>query len=991
MRKMYGLMTVLFLLFAQFVFAQTEVSGTVTDEKGNPLSSATISVKGTQTRTQSDANGVFKIKVPNDKAILIVSFVGYVAKNVAVTGSDLTIKLEEDNTKLNEVVVTGLTSSIKKANSANSIATINANQLTGKTRAQTLDGAMQGKVPGANIIANGGAPGGGFSVRLRGVSSITQDSEPLYIIDGVIVNNSQFNTGAGTGPFSGATRQTSGTQDQAANRIADINPQDIEKMEILKGPSAAAIYGTRANAGVIIITTKKGKNGKTSISFSQDFGIAQAQRFVEMHTTKWDKQFTAGVELATGAQLTALKTATNPTDQTWDYERIIYGNTGFLTNSRLSLTGGTDKVRFYVGAGLQNEKGIQKGTGYNRTSLRLNLDLKPFSFMDISINSSYVYTNSDRSFSGNDNNGVSIGYNMAYLPNWLPQLPVNGVYPDNPFTGQNILEIVDKGVNNEKVNRLIQSFSSNIYLLQKENQSLKLTFQGGVDWLQTYNEVYMPDDVQYQQAKASGNPPGASRYTNIRNTNYNVQAALNHSLNVKDFTFNTSLGIVQLERNTRSEWIQGEGFKPGQRNPANASVILTSWVYSGEKEIGRFIQEDINYNDKVNLTLALRQDKSTLNGDPNKWYNFLKAGLSVNLTNFNFFKIKGMDLFKVRAAFGQTGKSAAYGNTFTLLNDVIIGGQSGVTYPAVIGNAGIEPETAQEIEAGFDMGLFNGRLGLEFTWYDKRIKNLIDAYSLSPGTGINSIAAFPIGEMQNTGIEIGLNGTIVKKKDLQVNAFVNWWTNSTKMLDLIIPEKAVGATGFGAFGTQRLRKGASPTAWYGSPNVGGLPTQYEDAQPLWQASMGSTITYKGFEFSFLLQHSHKNFNSSLNQELTDEGGTSPDWSTIDKTTNVPVGNARKLGQPGITTRQFIVEATYTKLREVSLYYNLPKTSVTSWFKGAVESIKVGVSANNLFLWTPYYGYDPEASNFGNRPTGATVDLLAYPSQKRMFFHLLVNF
>jgi TonB-linked SusC/RagA family outer membrane protein len=991
MTKVLLLLTV--LLLPAWMFGQTVVNGRVTDGAGQPVSAATVAVKGISRITQTGTDGKFSISVPSASSKITISSIGYVSQTVDAGSGNLEIKLVEDNIKLSEVVVMGLATTVKRTNAANSVATLSAKQLTGSTRPQTLDGALQGKIAGANIVANSGAPGGGFSIRLRGVSSITQNSEPLYIVDGVYIDNSQFATGAGTGPFSGATRQTAGTQDQAANRLADLNPQDIENIEVLKGPSAAAIYGTRANAGVVIITTRKGKAGKTNVSFGQDIGFAKAQNLIGMHKTPWNlDKINNGAFLISGPAMAALFAANGSGTTTYDYEKLAYGNTGFLRNTRISATGGTDKIRFYVGGNISDEKGIQKRTGYNRNSLRMNIDFKPFSFMDMAVTTNYLNTNSDRSFSGNDNNGVSLGYNLAYLPNWLPMLPTNGVYPENPLTGQNPFEIIDKGVNNEKTNRFITSFSSTIHLLKREKHSLKFALQGGADFLTAENEVYMPDDVQYQQAKFSGNPPGASRYTTNRNLNTNMQSFLVYTGNYKAFTFTTSAGATRLTRDTRINWFQGEGFKPGQRNPTTAQVQVSFENFAGEKELGRLIQQEINWDDKVIVTGGVRQDRSSLNGDAQKYYSFKKGSVAVNVANFDFWKVKQVGMLKLRLAYGETGKSAVFGSTFSTLGDVVIDGSSGGVYPAVLGNTGIEPEIATELEGGIDLSLFNNRLGIEFTMYNKKVKNLIEAFNLSPGTGVVQIAAYPIGDLRNKGVELGISGTIISNRKIKWTSSLNWFQNRSEMTRLIIPEKNVASTGFGAFGVQRLRLGTSPTAWYGSPNSAtGAPTQYEDAQPKWQAGWSNTITIlKNLEFSFLIHRSHKNFNSSLNQELTDEGGTSPDWSDKDKN-GTYVGLARQLGQPGITTRQFIVDASYTKLREVSLYYTVPKKLLGEKIGRSFETLRVGVSGNNLFVWTPYYGYDPEAGNFGNRPTGATVDLLSFPSARRIFFHFNITF
>ena len=236
MRKKFKLLTLLLaLLLPAWLIAQTVVSGRVTESTGNkPLEGATVSVRGAKNFVQTDADGKFSISVANADARLIVTYVGYLTQTADAKNSKA-ISLVIDNTSMSEVVVTGLATSIKRSNSANAVGIISAKQLTGNTRPQTLDGAMQGKITGAQISANSGAPGGGFSVRLRGISSINLSSEPLYIVDGVYISNSQNATGAGTGPFSGATGQTAGTQDQAPNRLADINPGDIEKRINIEG------------------------------------------------------------------------------------------------------------------------------------------------------------------------------------------------------------------------------------------------------------------------------------------------------------------------------------------------------------------------------------------------------------------------------------------------------------------------------------------------------------------------------------------------------------------------------------------------------------------------------------------------------------------------------------------------------------------------------------------------------------------------------------
>jgi TonB-linked SusC/RagA family outer membrane protein len=993
MRKIASLLTMLLLLIVLIpiaALAQTSVTGKVTDAQNAPLAGATISVRGSNISTQTDQNGNFTISVPNSNARLVVSFVGYTSRTLDAS-SNMSIQLEEDRANLSEVVVTGLATSVKRSNLANSVATISAKELTGSTRQQTVDAALQGKVAGAQILATSGAPGGGFSVRLRGISSINLSSEPLYIIDGVYMNNSQFQSGGGTGPFSGATTTgTSSTQDQTPNRLADLNPADIENIEILKGPSAAAIYGTRANAGVIIITTKRGRAGKTNISFGQDVGISSAINLLGLHESKWDQQFKVGTDKANAATYTNLKAARNPGDETWNYEDIIYGNTGFIRNTRLGVTGGTDKIRFYAGGNLWDESGVQKRTGYARNSARINLDLKPTKWWDVSVATNYTNTNSDRGFSGNNNNGVAVGYSIAYLPNWLPQLPVNGVYPTNPLTGQNIFEIIDKTENNEKVNRYIVSFNNTFHLLRRDNHSLKFQAQGGLDYIHQENFLFMPEELQFQQARAN---PGAVRYSTIRNRNINMQGFLVDNFEIKQFGFTTSAGMVRLEAENRSNWFQGEGLPRGTTNPNNATVQLSDLNLSSWQDVGYVVQEEVNWGDKIIGTAGIRWDKSSLNGpDANKLYAFPKASLAVNLSNFDFWNVPVVNYFKLRSAYGQTGNPAGFGTKFTNISALAIDGFTGFSFPTIVGNPGIQPEISQELEFGVDFGLFNNRISGEVTYYNRVIKDFIDTYNLSPGTGVTSIRAFNVGDIENKGVEVTLGSKVIQKRNITWSTNINWWQNRSEITRLDIPEKATANTGFGVYGTQRLRLGNSPSQWYGTPNVNGLPTAYEDAQPKWQASWSNNFTFlRNFEFSFLVHRSHKNFNSNLGYELTDGGGTTKDWSELNKD-GIPIGKTRTNSFTGSTSRKFIQDASFTKLREASLYYTLPKSVYgnVGAFKN-LEQVRVGISGNNIFVWSDYYGYDPEVANFGNRPTIASVDVMTYPAVRRLYFHLNVNF
>ena len=324
----------LLLLFSTTAWAQFTYSGTVKAETGEPLIGVSVILKGTSRGVVTDLDGNFSIQSNDESVTLMFSYTGYSTKEVVLTSSSPSaeVVLMEDYARLEEVIITGLASGVKRSNSGNAVTSVSGDELVGNTNPQTLDNALFGKIPGVNMSANSGAPGGGVNVQLRGISTLgAGSSQPLYIIDGVYVDNSTIRTGRTqvNGAGGGAA---GGNQDDAANRIADINPDDIEKIEILKGPSAAAIYGTRANAGVIIITTKKGTAGKTKVSLSQDFGMANGQNFQGFDV--WDetkvRNFFSGARV--DQELAALRAA-QQAGRVTDWEDYFYGETAILSNT----------------------------------------------------------------------------------------------------------------------------------------------------------------------------------------------------------------------------------------------------------------------------------------------------------------------------------------------------------------------------------------------------------------------------------------------------------------------------------------------------------------------------------------------------------------------------------------------------------------------------------------------------------------------------------
>jgi TonB-linked SusC/RagA family outer membrane protein len=984
------------LLFAVFAMstaavAQFTVTGSVQDASGEPLIGVSIVIKGTTTGTASDLDGTFEINIPDgNEATLMFSYTGYKTSEVDVTraNNNVSLTLEEDIAKLDEVVVTGLASGVKRSNSGIAVATVSGEELTENTTAQTLDNALYGKVPGVLMQANSGAPGGGINMQLRGISTLgAGSSQPLYIVDGVYVDNSSIRTGRTQ--VSGASGgQSTATQDGAANRIADLNPDDIANIEVLKGPSAAAIYGTRANAGVIIITTKKGQAGETKVSLSQDIGFAQGQNFVGFDT--WDEEKIVNFfgQDAAGPELEKLRAA-QAEGRVTDWEEFFYGETPLLSNTNVRISGGNQKTQFYVSGGAQSEDGIIKETGFDRYSIRANIDHRLNDFIRLSVNSNYVNSVSDRGFTGNQNNtGGSLGYNIAYTPSYADLYPDDaGNYPDNQYFNDNPIAIRDLGVNEQRVDRFITAFNMDIDLLQTTNSFLKFKVNGGVDYLSGNSQVYFPEVLQHQRAQAN---PGDVMWGRQDIFNTNLQAFLTYNTNIGSVNSNTSIGGVRLDQDSEFLLSRGRGLLLGQNNLEWAQVVSTQeQTNQTVTDLGWVAQQDLNWEDKLILSLGVRFDRSTLNRDQEKYYAFPKASLAANLSNFDFWSLDDVNQFKLRAAYGETGGLPNFGNTFESLNSQLIGGSIGSQVSARSIDPNLEPETASELEFGLDVALFDNRITFEGTYYNKEVRDLILDLTPAGSVGVGAIAT-NAADLTNEGVELALGVNAIRSTNLDWYTKLMWWRNVSEITRLDIPTRTTG--GFGnSLGTYLIAEGYSPTTIVGNPsgtNIPGGLTVYGDRQPDFTMTWFNQINFlKNFDLSFLFHYQNGGEAINLSALLWDLGGSTPGWDEDPDGDGLGRGTERVVEWSGGNTGVYIEPTDYVKLRELGLYYTFPQSALP----GPLERLKIGASVNNLLLWTDYSSYDPEVSNFGAQPISGNIEVTPFPSSRRIFFHVKMDF
>lgn len=967
---------VYFLLFLIpcALMGQSVVTGVIKDAGNNPIPFVNVIEKGSSNGTTSDFDGNYSITLNGNSGTLEFSYLGYATQEKLISSSQtLNVTLEESSESLDEVVISGLASSVKRSNLANAVASVSAEELVGTTGQTTIDGALYGKVPGVNITSSSGAPGGGLALRLRGVSSINGNNQPLIIVDGVYVNNVEIPSG-----LRFASGANGGNEENAGNRLADIDPNDIENIEILKGSSAAAIYGQRGNAGVVIITTKRGKGGKTKINFKQDLGITRIANPLGL------RPWTADSVLETfGEEELAKYNATIAENgKLYDYEDEIYGETGIITETAISATGGDDRTKFYIGGSYRDEEGIIKNTGFNRLSLRTNLDHTISDIFKVTSTTNYVRSNSSRSFTGNENEGgLSYGYNLAFTRPWNNLFPdENGNYPLNPNYPGNPLFVRDVAKNEDSNNRLIQGLSLTSKLFTNDKNRIKLVTSGGVDYLANETFVYVPENHQGQLGNQA---PGFVAQGKNNFTQFNAQAIAvwnNDALN-GDLGLTTQLGVAYLNQKANLVNARGSGLAAGQTNLEQSSVQATSQFLSQEEDFGYFTQVEGNYKDQIIGTLGYRLDKSSRNGDPNKLYGFPKASLAVNLANFDFWNLEAMNQLKVRAAYGETGNPAGFGSTFTGLTATNIGGTIGQSLAGLRGDPNVEPETAREFEIGFDAGFFEGRLNLQATYYNKNVDDLLLQRQLPSSSGFTTELT-NLADLQNQGVELALDANVFQTEAFQWNTGLQFYLNRSKVTRLGVPAFAQPGAGFGlGLGTFFIEEGQPVTQIV--TNIDGVPTQIGNVEPDFQMAFSNNLTlWNNIDVSFLFQLKAGGDNLNLTRFLSDLGQTSSDLETA-------AGQAR-LDLPATGVR-FIEPAGYLRLREAAVYYRIPTGAIEKAFGESVSGVKVGVSGRNIFTITDYSSYDPEVSVNGGAGLSSGIEVTPFPSSRQVYFHLNVNF
>jgi TonB-linked SusC/RagA family outer membrane protein len=1000
----------LLLTITQVSLAQDKtVTGTVTDKTdGSPLPGVSISVKGTNVFAQTSAAGKYSIKVPAGSNELVFSFIGYLNKTVSISGTTLNVSLEEDAKQLSEVVVAGY-GTLAKREPGGAISKITGKQFENQA-IKSLDQALQGRVPGVVVQTNNGIPGGGINVQIRGVSSFTAGTQPLYIVDGVQMN---------------IESSTSVTQ---ANPLAGINPNDIESIEVLKDGATASIYGAQAANGVVLVTTKRGKAGKTKFNANlysgtvdaiKFFNVTNSQEFLQLRTEAVRNGNSTLSEAAVRDNVLG-GVALNPalTDQqiaeltSTDWQREA-SRTGVIQNYELSASGGNEKTKFFMSGSYNNSNTFISKVDFKRGVLRTNIEHKATDKLTFDTRLNLSSFKQEAPFAVD---GSSFG-NPAYSASQI--LPINpvrnadGTYFGLPGSGQvfagnlnqNIIAVNEFNTANATTNQVIGSLAA-IYKFGK-NISFKSFYS--ID----YRTV---EDFQYRDPRTNDafNRQGLGYNAFEDRVNFLTNQTLSFSVpNLKDHTLNGFVGAEYRSDVNEGFSAQAEGYpSPQFRNLNSAATPLSvGGFYTGFRRAGLFSALRYNYKGKYSVSANLRYDGSSRFGDSNRYGLFGGVSGAWDMAQEKFLtNVKWLDELKLRASYGVVGNDAIgnFPSRGLYGGGGVYAGNPAIT-PTALSNIDLKWEKKATLDLGLDFAILKNRLSGSVGVYRLISTDLLLNQPLLSTTGFGSITK-NAGSISVEGFEAELNSINVRTKsgfEWSSNFNFSVFRSEVKKLynDLqILPSDIAVRVGAqrGDVWSQKYA-GVNPATgrpmWYDiNDNITYNPTAADrrlvgNTIPNLTGGFTNEFRYKGFDFSALLQYQYGRTqldgqlqfyyrmgtaNHNTDKELFDRR-----WTTPGQITDVPRpinGGAESQGAAHNTgSTRFYYKTDFIRLKNMQMGYTLPK-KVTNKLK--IESFRVYAQGQNLFTYDDYPGYDPEW--FGSA-TGSI------PQSKNLTFGLLIGF
>lgn len=996
-----------------------QVTGTVVDENGNPLPGVNVLEKGTSNGEVTDFDGKFTIKVAGDEAVLVFSFMGFEGKEVLVgDSSSVSVTLIESTEGLDEIVVVGY-GTVKKSDLTGAVTSVKAEDLTpgGNVSVQQ---ALQGRAAGVNINQKSGEPGSAMSVSVRGASSISAGNDPLYVIDGVPVNNAPV-AGAGGAGFVGGQN--------SRNPLNSLNPQDIESIEILKDASATAIYGARGSNGVVLITTKSGKEGSMKVNYDSYMGIQSVVNTLDLLNPQQYMEILNDIIDAGGGSEGERVTGIEGNGTNWQDQ--LYRD-AVIQNHNIGFSGGTEKIKYFASLNYFDQAGVVKNSGIERYNARLNLKVSEkdkYNF-GINLNSSYIYNDYASNGTGINGNAGAIYTAINYDPTILPY-DAEGNYQLSDFVLplDNPLALLNGEDAKSREFRTYGDIYAEYFIAPTFSAKVKL----GADVSNARRDVFVSPETL--EGGAFG---GLATIITQRRDYFLVEGTLNYNEDFGDDNINAVVGATYERFGNTGFNGNGRGYTlPDLKTDGiQGGDPLLNNINSGSQsaKFGSFLSR-VNYslNDKYLFTASLRADGSSRFGPNNRFGFFPSGAIAWKMHEEDFLKDSDViNSFKVRGSYGaignasianylylatfQNGLNALFGSTqYNTINP-------GTTAP----NPDLKWESANQLDVGVDFSILKNRLSFVIDYYNRKTSDLLLREPLPVNTGFTGIVT-NVGSMRNTGFEFAVDAKIFNSDSFRWDANFNITTIKNEVLNIGSSERIItGGSGFTS-GVSIIRPGDPLNSYYGyvvdgiwqedddfsvtNDNVvpgdikyrdidGNGTIDSEDRQiigkpfPDFNWGFTNTFTYKGLSLNLYLQGVHGA--STLNNNLVDSyfpinfrrnRFAEPylnRWTPENPSNEYPSFiNPNSQGQRLVNTKT-VEDASYIRLQSATLSYNIPVDNIPVFSK-----FNVYVTGQNLLTFSDYSGLDPAANSAGSDIL--RIDNNSYPFSRTYLVGINVQF
>ncbi|WP_424495338.1 SusC/RagA family TonB-linked outer membrane protein [Salinimicrobium sp. GXAS 041] len=1000
------------------------IEGSVIDEQdAMPIPGVTIIEKGTSNGTVTNMNGEYSISVSNPDAVLVFSYIGYETIEVPIDNRQrIDLALSTSSESLDEVVVTSFGIKQEKKSLGYAVQEVSGEEIT-RTEEPNLINALRGKVAGVSINSSSGAAGAGSNIIIRGITSLSPsgDNQPLFVVDGMPISNST--TSGSVLPSEGSAASGSNEQYSFTNRSADINPEDIESISILKGPSATALYGLRAANGVVIITTKKGKEGRTQVRVKSTITFEEVNKTPDIqmdYREGWrgrarayedpDSPFGYSYGYYTwGPRNGPLDNPTNPHEE--------FFRTGVRYNNYASISGGNSKTNFYTSVSNLMQEGIVPNTDYDRTTFKISGETSLADKLRVSGSANYSNSGGSRP-NGGDKSVIS------NLRRWSPTIDVNDyLLPDgsekNYTEGviNNPLYLAYNSTFEDDVNRIIGNMGINYTPFSW----MTVDYKVGIDYYNDSRVRFAANDIK---VAVPVNGFMIEENINYKEINSNFLVTLQKQLN-PDFNGSLTLGnqitdITYDRLNTR-----GEGFNlPDFQDLSNTTNLFVNKNAYQRRIVGLFADAKFDYKETLFLNVTARNDWSSTLPKENRSFFYP----SVN-TSYIFTETLGLgaDDFlsygKLRASWAKVGKDASpyvVGQYFEGTPGFPLNGVGGFKKSNSAGSLSLKPETTTSYEFGTDLRFLGNRVGVDLTYFQQASENQIVSFPVSNPSGLSRFTT-NAGEIVSTGLEALIDFKPIQTDDFSWDVTLNWSRIRSEVISLPEGLEVIEFQNSSEGVTSRVLEGGSPGDLYGygyardsNNNLlidsNGYPQVVTDsliyagsAMPDWTGGISSSFTYKNVNLSFLIE--------------VKEGGDAYDESRINDwefgTISATNGRYKEVIFQGVTadgqpnTQPVILDqdfyrlsrynqaaellmqdASWVRLRNVTLSYRLPKALMDRTF---FNDITLSATGNNLFLITPFEGYDPEGTTYSAGSNAFGLTGYNIPNTRSVTFGLNLNF